>query len=417
MTPAAMTSALVALLLTAGPMKVAVMTLEPGEGVPEKTAAAITETVIAEVRRQPNLQVVTPQEISTLLGFERQKQLLGCHEDTSCMTEIGSALGVDRLLMGSLAKLGASWLVHLKLIDAARGSAVGQSDRRLKDKSIDDVLDALPPMVVELFGKAPAPAAAPPVAAPPVPAAAVKTESGGADEPAEVPEDIRKKLVLITDGKGHYVAVIGFDLSSEGFYAGDGKSLWQQRTIGGGAEGDKSFNLIFWDPRIPAAYQRAIDMKEGKYQLICGDKKVPYQPVPPPDAQAMMKKARFLKPRWRRALLGVARDDAGTYFVVDGAREDNDESRKPRLFTGTKGSLREVPLKDTISDAKGMILISDAGRLRLPPDGDQAEWIDGKGGVLKLTKLELDFQTAKLVYKDLGLYKGDPLRTACEPHL
>jgi len=77
-----MTTALVALLLAAAPQKVAVMTMDAGEGITDKTAAAVTEAVIAEVRRQPNLQVVTPQEIATLLGFERQKQLLGCHEDT-----------------------------------------------------------------------------------------------------------------------------------------------------------------------------------------------------------------------------------------------------------------------------------------------------------------------------------------------
>jgi len=414
-----MTSALVALLLAAGPQKVAVMTMDPGEGVPDKTASALTEAVIAEVRRQPNLQVVTPQEISTLLGFERQKQLLGCHEDTSCMAEIGSALGVDRLLMGSVAKLGASWLVHLKLIDASKGSAVGQSDRRLKDKSIDDVLDSLPPMVAELFGKAPPPA--PVVAAPPPPAplpsvAVAKTESGGADEPVEVPAEVQKKLVLITDGKGHYVAVAGYDHSEDGFFAGDGKSFWLQRTIGGGAEGDIKFNLVFWDPRIPAAYQRAIDLQDGKYSLQCGDKKVPYQVVPKGQADGMLKKAKFFKPRWKRAALALARDDAGNYFVVDGAREDNDETRKPRLFTGPRGALREVPLRDTVSDAKGMILISESGRLRVPPQGEEAEWTDGKGGALKLTRLEIGPREGKLIYKELGIYKDDPLRTACDPH-
>ena len=412
-----MTSALLALLLAASPQKVAVMSVEPGEGVPDKTASAITEAVIAEVRRQPNLQVVTPQEISTLLGFERQKQLLGCKEDTSCMAEIGSALGVDRLVMGSLAKLGASWLVHLKLIDATRGSAVGQSDRRLKDKSIDDVLDALPPMVVELFGKAPPPQVAPPPPPPPpVAAAPVKTESGGADEPADVPESLRRKLVLIHDGKGHYIAVAGYEHSSDGFFAGDGKTFYLQRVIGSGAEGDKKFNLNFWDSRIPAAYQRAIDMNEGKYELTCGEKKIPYQVVPAEQAQATLKKARFFKPRWRRAAMALARDDAGTYFVVDGPREDNDETRKPRLFVGPKGKLRELPLTDTIEDAKGMIFISDSGRLRVPPRGDEADWTDAKGGVLKLTRLEIGPREGKLIYKDLGLYQNDPLRTACDPH-
>jgi TolB-like protein len=411
-----MTSALLGLLLAAGPMKVAVMTLEAGEGVPEKTAAAITEAVVAEIRRNPTVSVVTPSEISTVLGFERQKMLMGCREDTSCMTEIGSALGVDRLLMGSLAKLGQSWLVHLKLIDSSKGSAAGQSDRRLKDKSIDDVLDVLPEMVVELFGKAPPASAVRPVAEPVTPPAAApaRPESGGVDEPANLPAEAIDKLRLLTDGKGHYLAVTGYDGP---FLAGDGQSFWEQRVIGGGAEGDIQFNLTFWDPRIPAAYQRSIDFKDGKYVLTCGEAKIPYQLVPAATARPMLKKARLYKPRWRRAALALARDDDGNYYLVDGPREDNDESRKIRLFHGPRGKLFEVPLNDAIHDAKGMLLVSSRGRLRLPARGDEGEWTDPRGVARKLTRLDLGPSEARLIYRDLGIYQGDPLRTACEPHL
>ena len=129
----------------------------------------------------------------------------------------------------------------------------------------------------------------------------------------------------------------------------------------------------------------------------------------------MLKKASFFKPRWKRQGLAIARDDSGNYFVVDGAREDNDETRKPRLFIGPKGGMHEVPLRDTVSDAKGMILISESGKLHLPSE-TEAEWTDGRGAVLKLTRLELGPREGKLIYKDLGIYKDDPLRTACDPH-
>ncbi|MBI3181889.1 MAG: hypothetical protein HYZ28_07070 [Myxococcales bacterium] len=412
---------LVASALAAGEAKIAVMTLEAGEGVPEKTASAITEAVIAELRRLPNVRAVTPAEIATLLSFERQRQLLSCKEDASCMVELGAALGVSRLLMGSVAKLGRSWLVHLKLIDAEKGAAVAQSDRRLKDKSIDDVLDSLPAMVAELFGKSlipPEPPSAVGTAPPtqgPAPATSVSPrEPGGVDEP--YPGDVRPKLALVHDGKGHYLAFTPYAGLETPLFAGDGESFWEQRIGGGGAQGDTQFDLVFWDPRFPAGYQRSFDFKEGKYTLQCGEAVYPYPPVPQKAAVPLLKKAKLFKPRWRRSVQALARDDAGTYYLVDGPREEKDESRKLRLFVGPRGRLRELPLDDSIQDAKGLLLLSAEGRLRVPPRGEHAEWIT-PGGKLELSNFELGPREAKLVYGELGLYKGEPLRTACDPYL
>ena len=185
--------------LAASP-KVAVMPVASGEGVPGRTAEAVTEAVTAQVRRYAGVDVITQKEIKAVLSLEQQKQLLGCQTD-SCMAEIGGALGVDRMITGDLAKIGESWLFHLKLVDAVKVRVVAQSDRRLRRGSIDDVLDVLPAMVVELFpggsasqrpgSQASGPAPAPPVAvgvpvppaagtAPPSPGPAVSAPPGSA---------------------------------------------------------------------------------------------------------------------------------------------------------------------------------------------------------------------------------------------
>ncbi len=405
---------LVATILLAGETKVAVTAIEAGEGVPEKTGAAIAEAVIAEVRRHPNVTVVTPSEIATLLGFERQQQLLGCKDDSGCMAEVGSALGVDRLLTGSLAKVGQSWLVHLKLIDLAKGAVVSQSDRRLKGKGVDDVLDALPQMVAELLGRSlpvTALVAARPPGAPPSSAGASR-EPGGADEPYGTPP---AQLRLLHDGKGHYLAVTPYAGMDTVLFAGDGRSFWQQRIGGGGAEGTIRFDVAFWDPRFPSGYQRSFEYKDGKYTLQCGEARHSYEPVPPEKAAAIFAKAKLYKPRWRRALHALSRDDSGNYYVVDGPREENDESRKLRLFVGPRGNLREIPLDDAIQDSKGLLLISAEGRLRIPPRSEQAEWI-APSGKLELANFEIGPREGKLVYAELGLYQGEPLGTACDPY-
>src|SRR5512137_287500 len=147
------------------------MPITAGEGVPASTAAAVTEALAAEVRKRSGAEVITRKEIEAVLSLEAQKQMLGCQTD-ACIAEIGGALGVERLVAGDLARLGESWLFHLKVVETGKVKVAAQSDRRIRGGTIDDVLDALPPMVAELFpGVGPALPAAQPAAPPPAPAA------------------------------------------------------------------------------------------------------------------------------------------------------------------------------------------------------------------------------------------------------
>ena len=86
-----MLATLLALILAA-PLKVAVMPLGSGEGVPGKTAEALTGSVSAEVRRRSGGQVITEQEVTTLLSLEQQKAMLGCQND-ACFAELGGRWG------------------------------------------------------------------------------------------------------------------------------------------------------------------------------------------------------------------------------------------------------------------------------------------------------------------------------------
>jgi TolB-like protein len=149
-----------ALTLAAGP-RVAVMPICAGEAISEKSVDSLTQVLAAELRQQSGAQVITARDLASLLSLEQQKQMLGCTTE-SCMAELAGAVGADRVVAGDVAKLEKSLVVQFRIIDAKKAAVVSQSHRRFKKGNFDDLLDALPAMVGELVGTAPAPGAAKP---------------------------------------------------------------------------------------------------------------------------------------------------------------------------------------------------------------------------------------------------------------
>ncbi len=95
----------------------------------------------AQQLKLAGLEVVTQREIQSLLGLERQKQLLGCNDSQgSCMAELANALGADAVLLGDVAKAGSRYQVNLTLI----GSGDGRTLALFSDAVTEEgVLDAL----------------------------------------------------------------------------------------------------------------------------------------------------------------------------------------------------------------------------------------------------------------------------------
>jgi hypothetical protein len=86
------------------------------------------------------LRVVTSREIQSLLGFERQKQLMGCSdESSSCIAELANALGVDGLVLGDIARFGNVYQMNMKVIAAASAKVLASySERVAKEEALLD---------------------------------------------------------------------------------------------------------------------------------------------------------------------------------------------------------------------------------------------------------------------------------------
>lgn len=88
-------------------------------GMDAALAPVFTE-YLGEQLEARGAEVMTEREIGTLLGLERQRQLLGCSgEADSCITELAGALGSEAVLVGDISRVGAVIQLNLKLLNAA----------------------------------------------------------------------------------------------------------------------------------------------------------------------------------------------------------------------------------------------------------------------------------------------------------
>lgn len=138
-----------ALAATPAKTRIAVTGLSSAGEVDPKVAEAIGESVTAEVAARGYFEPISAGEIATLLGVERQRQLLGCGDD-SCMTEIASALGAPYVMSGSLTKLEGIFQLNLQVIDSQKARTLGRSTKIARD--FEGLRSLIPYAVAEACG-------------------------------------------------------------------------------------------------------------------------------------------------------------------------------------------------------------------------------------------------------------------------
>lgn len=135
--------------------------LVPIGDVDKAAVALFTEALAGELRRRAGVSVLADTDVAALLGVEKRKQMLAGCSDAGCLAELGGALGADRVVHGTVGRVGASLLVNLSSLDARRARAASSVSERLKGAGDEAFLDALPAMVDRLLSEAPAPARPP----------------------------------------------------------------------------------------------------------------------------------------------------------------------------------------------------------------------------------------------------------------
>jgi hypothetical protein len=165
-------AALLAVVAGAAPLKLATVGFSQ-VGLSDAQAQFYADHLSTKLAEDPSVRVTTPKDMAAVIGVEKQRELLGCSDQsTSCMAELAGALGADGLVTGQVAKVGKSYQLNVKIIaaDGSKTLFVHSSKLLSSEEEVIEEMNTLAPQALRrvrevLAGGAAAAAASAPAAA------------------------------------------------------------------------------------------------------------------------------------------------------------------------------------------------------------------------------------------------------------
>jgi TolB-like protein len=129
-------------------------------GVSSELARSMQEHLEAGLMQFPNLNVLSRSDMDLVLS-EGRLRLSGACTDEACLVEAGHILGVEKLVTGTVSRVGGTYNVVLKLIDIRSAALESAADRR-HTGSPDQLFDVCDELLHQLLAayRTVAPAAA-----------------------------------------------------------------------------------------------------------------------------------------------------------------------------------------------------------------------------------------------------------------
>jgi hypothetical protein len=98
---------------------VAILDLEP-KGVPESEVSALSDRLRTELFMTDAFDVMERGKMQEILKEQGFQQSGACNSD-ACAVEVGQLIGVEKMIAGSLGKVGRTYSVNLRMINVRTG--------------------------------------------------------------------------------------------------------------------------------------------------------------------------------------------------------------------------------------------------------------------------------------------------------
>ena len=129
---------------------IAVIDLE-GIGISKDETNLLTNRLRNELVKTKVFRVVERQEMSKILK-EQKFQASGC-TSTECAVEIGQLLGVERIVMGSIGKIGNIFTVSSRIVDVESAELTSVSDYDYEGNITELLKNGMKNVALELVGE------------------------------------------------------------------------------------------------------------------------------------------------------------------------------------------------------------------------------------------------------------------------
>ncbi len=108
-----------------------------GRGISALEAASLTDRLRSELVNTGKVNIVERGQMEAILA-EQNFQLLGCTSD-ECAVEVGQLLGVNKMVAGSVGKVGSTYSIDIRIINVETGKIIRSVTRDYTGK-IDNLL-------------------------------------------------------------------------------------------------------------------------------------------------------------------------------------------------------------------------------------------------------------------------------------
>lgn len=102
-------------------------------GVNKEARALLSTTLTRALDGRRGRQAVSVLDLQAIVEVEAIKQATDCADDTSCLAELGNALGATSLVSHRVSQLGEQLLWHVTLLDVQTGAALARGDVEAAD--------------------------------------------------------------------------------------------------------------------------------------------------------------------------------------------------------------------------------------------------------------------------------------------
>lgn len=123
------------------------------QGATPQQAQAFTDAVVQTLTARGLFEVMSTRDVQSLLGAERQKQLLGLCADAQsaqCLNDLSSAVTARFVLSGQLARLGRTYQLTLQTVDTQKGQPLARSTKVAG--SLEELTALVPYLAAEATG-------------------------------------------------------------------------------------------------------------------------------------------------------------------------------------------------------------------------------------------------------------------------